>query len=100
MGAFEVFVLDGGTVDGVMQWLGDNGFQQDPAAEPILGEYLAEGGFPRPRPWQGWRGLDGLWDTSIGRLHLVEAGEQVRGGAEHDETARVEADVAGGGLMP
>jgi len=43
VGAFEVFVLDGGTVDGVMQWLGDNGFQQDPAAEPILGEYLDEG---------------------------------------------------------
>jgi hypothetical protein len=43
VGAFEVFVLDGGTVDGVMQWLGDNGFQQDPAAEPILAEYLAEG---------------------------------------------------------
>jgi hypothetical protein len=63
----------------------------------FVGEYLAEGGFPRPRPWQGWRGLDGLWDTSIGRLHLVEAGEQVRGGAEHDETARVEADVTGGG---
>jgi Uncharacterized protein conserved in bacteria (DUF2330) len=43
VGAFEVFVLDGGTVQGVMQWLGDNGFQQDPAAEPILAEYLAEG---------------------------------------------------------
>jgi MYXO-CTERM domain-containing protein len=43
VGAFEVFVLDGGTVDGVMQWLGDNGFQQDMAAAPILGEYLDEG---------------------------------------------------------
>ena len=43
VGAFEVFVLDGGTVQGVMQWLGDNGFAQDPAAEPILAEYLAEG---------------------------------------------------------
>ena len=42
VGAFEVFVLDGGTVEGVMQWLGDNGFAQDPAAEPILAEYLAE----------------------------------------------------------
>jgi hypothetical protein len=63
----------------------------------FVGEYLAEGGFPRSRPWQGWRGLDGLWDTSIGRLHLVEQDEQVRGGAEHDETARVEADVTGGG---
>jgi Uncharacterized protein conserved in bacteria (DUF2330) len=43
VGAFEVFVLDGGTVEGVMQWLGDNGFAQDPAAAPILDEYLAEG---------------------------------------------------------
>jgi MYXO-CTERM domain-containing protein len=43
VGAFEVFVLDGGSVEGVMQWLGDNGFQQDPAAEPILEEYLKEG---------------------------------------------------------
>ncbi len=43
VGAFEVFVLDGGTVEGVMTWLGDNGFTQDPAAEPILAEYLAEG---------------------------------------------------------
>ncbi len=43
VGAFEVFVLDGGTADGVMQWLGDNGFTQDEAARPILQEYLAEG---------------------------------------------------------
>jgi MYXO-CTERM domain-containing protein len=43
VGAFEVFVLDGGSVDGVMQWLGDNGFQQDMAAAPILEEYLNEG---------------------------------------------------------
>ncbi len=42
VGAFEVFVLDGGTADGVMQWLGDNGFAQDEAARPILEEYLAE----------------------------------------------------------
>ena len=42
VGAFEIAVLDGGTVDGVMQWLADNGYQQDPASEPILAEYLAE----------------------------------------------------------
>jgi MYXO-CTERM domain-containing protein len=42
VGAFEIAVLDGGTVEGVMQWLGDNGYQQDPAAEPILAEYLAD----------------------------------------------------------
>ena len=43
VGAFEVAVLDGGTVESVMQWLGDNGYQQDPNAEPILAEYLEEG---------------------------------------------------------
>ncbi|MFO7563821.1 MAG: DUF2330 domain-containing protein [Enhygromyxa sp.] len=42
VGAFEIAVLDGGTVEGVMQWLGDNGYQQDPAAEPILAQYLDE----------------------------------------------------------
>jgi MYXO-CTERM domain-containing protein len=40
VGAFEISVLDGGTIEGVMQWLGDNGYQQDPAAEPILAYYL------------------------------------------------------------
>jgi MYXO-CTERM domain-containing protein len=42
VGAFEIAVLDGGTVEGVMTWLGDNGYQQDPAAEPILAQYLEE----------------------------------------------------------
>jgi MYXO-CTERM domain-containing protein len=42
VGAFEIAVLDGGTVEGVMAWLADNGYQQDPAAEPILAQYLAE----------------------------------------------------------
>jgi MYXO-CTERM domain-containing protein len=42
VGAFEISVLDGGTVEGVMTWLADNGYQQDPAAEPILAEYLAD----------------------------------------------------------
>lgn len=43
VGAFEISVLEGGTIEGVMDWLGDNGYQQDPNAEPILGEYLEEG---------------------------------------------------------
>jgi hypothetical protein len=42
-GAFEYAVLSGGTVDGVVQWLGDNGYAQDPEAAGILGEYLADG---------------------------------------------------------
>ena len=43
VGALDIVVLSGGTVDEVMTWLGDNGYQQDPAAEPILAEYLAAG---------------------------------------------------------
>ncbi|MCA9684211.1 MAG: DUF2330 domain-containing protein, partial [Myxococcales bacterium] len=42
VGSFEIAVLDGGTVDGVMQWLGDNGYQQDPNAAPIIEQYLAD----------------------------------------------------------
>ena len=43
VGAFDIVVLSGGTSSEVMTWLGDNGYQQDPAAEPILEQYLAEG---------------------------------------------------------
>ncbi|MCA9681650.1 MAG: DUF2330 domain-containing protein, partial [Myxococcales bacterium] len=43
VGAFDIAVLDGGTVDSIMQWLGDNGYQQDPNAAPIIEQYLGEG---------------------------------------------------------
>ena len=43
VGAFEIAVLQGGTIAEVMQWLGDNGYQQDPNAEPVLDQYLQEG---------------------------------------------------------
>ena len=43
VGAFEYAVLSGGTVEGVVQWLEDNGYAQDPEATPILEEYLDEG---------------------------------------------------------
>src|SRR5690606_32019385 len=43
VGAFEIAVLEGGTIDEVMTWLADNDYQQDPAAMPVLGEYLDEG---------------------------------------------------------
>ena len=43
VGAFDVVVLQGGTSQEVMTWLADNGYQQDPAAEPILEAYLSEG---------------------------------------------------------
>lgn len=43
VGAFDIVVLSGGTASEVMAWLGDNGYQQDPAAEPIIADYLQEG---------------------------------------------------------
>ena len=43
VGAFEVTVLQGGTAMELVDWLDANGYQQDPAALPILEEYLAEG---------------------------------------------------------
>jgi MYXO-CTERM domain-containing protein len=42
VGAFDYAVLEGGTVESIMQWLGDNGYQQDPNAEPILASYLED----------------------------------------------------------
>ncbi|MEZ4448252.1 MAG: DUF2330 domain-containing protein [Nannocystaceae bacterium] len=43
VGAFDVVVLQGGNTDEVVQWLNDNGYQQDPEAVPILDAYLKEG---------------------------------------------------------
>ncbi len=42
VGAFDVVVLEGGTVDSLLTWLADNGYQQDPASAPIFQEYLDE----------------------------------------------------------
>ena len=42
VGVFDIAVLDGGTVEGVMSWLEANEYQQDPNAMPILGQYLEE----------------------------------------------------------
>jgi MYXO-CTERM domain-containing protein len=43
VGAYEITVLTGGSAEEVITWLDDNGYAQDPEAEPILAEYLAEG---------------------------------------------------------
>jgi hypothetical protein len=42
VGAFDITVLQGGTASEVMNWLAANEYEQDPDAEPILAEYLAE----------------------------------------------------------
>ena len=43
VGAYEITVLEGGSAAEVVQWLDDNGYQQDPESEPILQAYLDEG---------------------------------------------------------
>jgi hypothetical protein len=62
------------------------------------GEYLAERN-ARPLPWQGWRGYDGLWDTSVGRLRLVQEAERVWGSSELDASVRLEGDLEPGGRL-
>ncbi len=42
-GAFVYVVLEGGTVEGVVQWLDENGYAQDDEAPDLLGDYLNEG---------------------------------------------------------
>jgi MYXO-CTERM domain-containing protein len=43
VGAFEVVVLQGGSAAEVVEFLAQNDYAQDPAATPILQEYLDEG---------------------------------------------------------
>lgn len=43
VGAFEITVLQGDSVEEVTTWLNDNDYAQDPNADPILAEYLEEG---------------------------------------------------------
>ncbi len=43
VGAFDIVVLQDDSVDSLMKWLGDNGYQQDPKAAPIFEQYLKEG---------------------------------------------------------
>jgi hypothetical protein len=61
----------------------------------FAGEYLAEGN-ARTLPWQGWRGFDGLWDTSLGRLRLVQEMGRVWGSSELDSKVRLEGDLEEG----
>jgi hypothetical protein len=62
------------------------------------GEYLAVGN-ARSLPWQGWRGFDGLWDTSLGRLRLVQEAGRVWGSSEVDASVRLEGDLEAGGRL-
>lgn len=60
------------------------------------GTYLADGR-PRSLPWFGWREYDGLWDSSIGRLRLVQNDGEVT--ALHEYAgARLECRLDAGRL--
>ena len=43
VGAFDLVVLKDTDAASMMKWLGDNGYQQDPKAEPIFAEDVKEG---------------------------------------------------------
>jgi hypothetical protein len=62
------------------------------------GEYQV-GGNARSLPWQGWRGFDGLWDTSLGRLRLMQEAGRVWGSSEADASVRLEGDLEAGGRL-
>src|SRR5262245_37289760 len=49
----------------------------------FAGEYLAEGN-PHALPWQGWREFEGYWETSLGRLRLIQRVDGVEGFVEFD----------------
>ena len=42
-GSYEYVVLEGGSVNGIVNWLDENGFAQDEDAPPILQEYIDDG---------------------------------------------------------
>jgi uncharacterized membrane protein YgcG len=42
VGAFDITVLKGGSVQELVDWLNTNGYQQNPEAPPILQEYLTK----------------------------------------------------------
>lgn len=44
----------------------------------FAGEYLAQGA-PGARPWKGEREFDGLWESSFGRMRLVQEANRVHG---------------------
>ena len=58
VGAFDVVVLQGGTAKEVIDWLQNNNYQQNPAAEPILQKYLEKNYFFAAIKLTGGAGVD------------------------------------------
>jgi hypothetical protein len=60
----------------------------------FAGTYLADGQ-SRTLPWRGWRGFDGLWDTSIGRLRMMQHAGAITASHEYP-AANLQATVENG----
>jgi hypothetical protein len=63
----------------------------------FAGDYLADGS-PHPLSWQGWRGLEGCWETSLGRLRLIQHADRVDGLVEFDQEGKLEGRLQQGSL--
>ncbi len=61
----------------------------------FAGEYLAEGS-PHALPWQGWREYEGCWETSLGRLRLVQQADRIDGFVEFDPEGKLEGRLEQG----
>jgi hypothetical protein len=64
----------------------------------FAGEYVAEGN-PRALPWQGWREFEGYWETSLGRLRLIQHADRVDGFVEFDPEGKLEGRIEQGRLL-
>jgi hypothetical protein len=58
----------------------------------FVGTYLPDGE-GRTRRWNGERGFDGVWDTSFGRMRLMQDGESVHGSYEGPGPSRLDGEL-------
>ena len=63
----------------------------------FAGEYLAEGN-PHVLPWQGWRQYEGCWETSLGRLRLIQHADRIEGLVEFDPEGKLDGRLEHGRL--
>jgi hypothetical protein len=64
----------------------------------FAGEYLSDG-VVEARAWEGVRGFDGIWDTSFGRMRLIQEEDRVFGFYEGVGPATVEGTLTDGRLV-
>ncbi len=77
---------------------GEGWFEMRPRAKAFAGEFR-EAGAEDWGIWEGRRiGFDGLWDSTFGRLRLIEDGDHLRGFYEVDGEATITGTVEGNEL--